>query len=651
MAKRKPANEEDFGFEPIKKPSDSEDIGFTPEEAKAAESKMAKAAFPTAKTGTVPSEDFGFEPEDPNLTPVDAGEALQDAFTTLPQGVTTWADEIQAAAQATGKKALGNEVPWADIYEEDVANIRQKVGEARERSPWATTIGEMGAGAASSFIPGLKAITGAGKYSGGLEMIGRSAFEGLGTAEDKMGVDGLVQAGLGAALGTGGALASGALKRVSTEDPNVIRANVLGARTSEFKEVGIKDREEIAKKLNELGFFKKDKLEFDVDKMKFVSKGKSLENLQKPTRKILVERLKNAEDKIKLKKEAILGGKVNTPVDLDKIQEKLLDAADEFATKGLGSEEKFAQAEAVKNVIVKDIENEMERLGVDIPTVGVLEEVKNKISNELESIGKNPLLAKIPESADIYKRMYGTINDYLRDKLKLTSYTDLNKTQSMMITAKIDLLKAMAAEDATVAQAGWGGWFNKVLNETLGTPEAGLGMARAAEIANYPVLKQMKNPLRIATEEAPFAAMRFLDPSIPMPSQQIPYRSPQSIGFSPMEIVKFKIPRTTQAVMENKDKVLAKLVQSGADPMIIDSITEGLNGSGEEISKVMPLLITQMPTLFENSKYKTYDGKFLDPSDSAKAADDISKREDLSSIERAKMINKINKRNEVPEGL
>jgi hypothetical protein len=59
----------------------------------------------------------------------------------------------------------------------------------------------------------------------------------------------------------------------------------------------------------------------------------------------------------------------------------------------------------------------------------------------------------------------------------------------------------------------------------------------------------------------------------------------------------------------------------------------------------------QLPQLFEKSKYKVFDGKFMDPNDRAKAADDISRRDDLDSIQRARMINKINKFGEVPEGL
>jgi hypothetical protein len=621
-------------------PAQEDDLGFVPLKKKKASSKGA--------------DDLGFVPlrpidEEPKSFLDESLETLGDVATTAPQGLTSWADEIQAAAQAGGKKAFGAEEPFEDIYEEDVAKIRQNVSKARARSPYATAATELGVGIGSAFIPGAGAVLGAGKFASAPAMIARGAFEGLGTAEDKASISGVTQTGIGAGLGAAGSLVSGALKKVSTANPAEIRANVLGARTSEFKEVGSRDRTQIAEFLNDLGLFKNDKMDFDVTKMKFVSKGKSLENLEKPTKKVLLDRLDDASNKIKSQKEAILGNRLETPINYDKLQENLLDSIDDFSGKGSGGPKRFSNAEAIKNEILTDIENEMDRLGIDYPTVGILEEAKNRISNELTAIGKDPLLARVPESADIYKRMYGTINDYLKAALKDTKYSDLNSAQSKMLVAKTDLLSSIASEEARTAQAGWGGWGNKLLNETLGTPESGLGMAKVADFMNLPGLKQMKTPARLITEEAPFSAIRYSDPSARGGSYQS--RSPQSIGFSQKDIINFKIPRNTQAVMENKDMVLAKLVQKGADPMVIDAVAEGLNGSGDDIANVMPLLVTQMPTLFEKAKYSTFDGKFLDPNDRAKAADDISKRDDMNSIQRAKMINKINKSGEVPEGL
>ncbi len=128
-------------------------------------------------------------------------------------------------------------------------------------------------------------------------------------------------------------------------------------------------------------------------------------------------------------------------------------------------------------------------------------------------------------------------------------------------------------------------------------------------------------------------------------------REPQSVGFTPRQLINYKIPRSTQGILEQKDKVIAKLAQEGAPSEMIDTVAQALNGDPEDVSNLAPVLLMQLPQLFEKSKYKVFDGKFLDPNDKAKAADDISKREDLDSIQRARMINRINKFGEVPEGL
>lgn len=128
-------------------------------------------------------------------------------------------------------------------------------------------------------------------------------------------------------------------------------------------------------------------------------------------------------------------------------------------------------------------------------------------------------------------------------------------------------------------------------------------------------------------------------------------REPQSIGISPRQLINYRLPRSTQGLLEQKDKVIAKLVQSEAPSEMIDIVAQALNGDPEDLSSIAPLLMSQFSTLFEKSKYKVFDGKFIDPNDKARAADDISRRDDLDSIQRAKMINKINKFGEVPEGL
>jgi hypothetical protein len=128
-------------------------------------------------------------------------------------------------------------------------------------------------------------------------------------------------------------------------------------------------------------------------------------------------------------------------------------------------------------------------------------------------------------------------------------------------------------------------------------------------------------------------------------------REPQSVELTPKDLIKYRIPRSTQGILENKEKVLAKLSQQGVPKEMIHTVAQAMNGEPDDLSNVASIMVSQFPDLFEKSRYMIFDGKFLNPNDKAKAADDISKRDNLDSIQRAKMISKINKTGEVPEGL
>jgi hypothetical protein len=593
-------------------------------------------------------------------------ETALDMATVIPQGVTTWADEAQAGIQAAVKAPL-EERSFQEIYDQDVADIRNRISLARERSPWATTATEMGTGIATSFVPGA----GAGKLGSALGTVGRAAIEGLGTAEDKMSMEGLVQTGIGAGLGAGGALVSGGLKKVTTGDANKIRANVLGARTSEFKEIGIKEREKIADELNKMGLFKNVKVDFDVNQGKFVPKGKSLENLEKPARDKIKDRLDSALEKIQSEKIRVLGRHLNDPVDLAVIEDELEKVAQAYASKGTGMKGRLADAQAIKDTILEDIAEEMQAKGMTDATIELLENAKLRLSEDVGNYGRNPLLQKTPENARIYQSMYSTINKNLRASVGNNKYAQFNDMQQKMLTAKSDLAKALASEEAQRTQAGWGGMFNKIANETLGSPEAGLGIARGAEISNMPGLKQLKTPARLGVAEAPFQAMRFLDPSIPS-TPEIPMapeessagynfsgvkpafsgphprdmkRNPQSVGLdmTPMEVAKARLPRTTEGLLQNKELVIAKLAVNGVPDEMIDTVTQALNEDPESLDSIAAMVAMQFPSIFAKSKYNMFDGKILDPQERAKAADETSKRDDMDSLKKAKIINELNK--------
>jgi hypothetical protein len=606
--------------------------------------KKSKKMSIEEEIGFVPAseQELGFVED----TPTSVSETISDIAVTAPQGITTWADELQAAGSAILQAGGGRRKPVEDIYSEEIGPIRQKISEARERSPMATFAGEVATGIGSAFLP----VLGAGKLAtsaGG--MIARGALEGLGTAEDKASMEGLTQAGIGAGMGGLSAGMSGVLKKATTVEPNVLRANVLGARTVEMKEVGRRSREVIAKKMKDLGMFSPNKVKFDIKEEKFipVSKLRSLESLEKPTQDKLLQRAESAIDDIQEEKMKLLGNYVSKPIDVEDLTSTLDEAAKEWSKKGSGIAERYTQASGLKDIIVNDILSQVK--DANVPTIGDLELAKIRLGKDTKNWGSNALVKNIPDIDDLYMTMYSTINKKLRGMIPDPKYSKFNDMQSDFLTVATDLTKAIASSNVTKPTFRSEGLMSRAMSALGSGEETTLGAANLAEFLQGPMASKAVTGARVLTQESPYAGIRYLDPSIPLLRDRV--REPQSVGFTPRQLINYKIPRSTQGILEQKDKVIAKLAQEGAPSEMIDTVAQALNGDPEDVSNLAPVLLMQLPQLFEKSKYKVFDGKFLDPNDKAKAADDISKREDLDSIQRARMINRINKFGEVPEGL
>jgi hypothetical protein len=594
-------------------------------------------------------EDLGFEPVEESelgFEPVesDSIQTMKDVVTTAPQGVTTWADELQAGAEAILRMGGGERKTYEEIYDPRIKELRQGIAEARERSPWATMTGEMAAGIGSAFIPG----TALGKFGGVGGMALRGAAEGIGAAETMDPEDILIPGGMGGIAGGAGALATKGIKTLTTQSPERIRAGVLGARTTQFKEIGQKEREALAKEFSDMGLFQKTKAIFDAKAGKWVPKGSTLENVEKPTREKLLERIENAFETTQQEKRNLFPQIMQRPVSNKvRLMSKIDETINNWAKKRSGMAKRRDVAQKEIDDILSDLQEEIDSSPTKIMTVEMLENAKQRLDRDVGKYGTDPLLGKVNDLDELYKDLYKSINDSIKFEVQNPDYEKLNSIQSKLYTAKSDLRSAMAAEPSSFNIADVSSWFK--------SPETQLDIARAAEISQTPGLKQGLGVLRPVTSEAPFQAIRFFDPSIPRIQEQ--NRTPQSLMLSPRELLNYKIPRSTQGILEQKDKVIAKLAQSGVAPEMIDAVAHALNSGPNKAKNIAMFLLNQseinenLSDLFEDSQYKVFDGKFLDPNDKAKAADEISKRDDLDSIQRAKMINRINKFNEVPEGL
>lgn len=692
--KGKPKFEDTVALDEEGKPSFDETIPLGEE--------VPMPAMEAAMEFDYPTDNVVSEPEYSD-TPMDT---LSDIAVSAPQGITTWADEAQAGLQAGAKVVGGQKDPFLSIYESELKPIRERLDLARKRSPYASAASELGTGIAASFVPGI----GAGKMTQSLaRAVGRGIFEGVGATEDKTDPTQLTVGTIGG--GAGGAVAHGlgsAVQKFVGYNPNKTRASVMGAGASEFKEIGLKDRAAIAKELKDLGLFGSVQKEWDMAKNKFIEKGKSLKYIQKPVKETLFNRLDEATEKIQKEKIKVIGKNKNNIISIDSLEQKLDDVAKEFAgpTSGVGRSARYKEASQVKEELLNDLLKNWEEtskwngqtsMGI---TVENLENLKMSLKNEVGKYGKNPLLAKTPNTSILYQDYYTAINAELRELVKDPKYAQYNDLQNKFLTAQADLANAIGAEEGAkkglrlpkgVIQTAW--------DKTLGSENSRLFGADVKDIADkFGATKAAQYVGRPVSEEIPYQGIRsgsqFLNQKPPMeemsqepgideqmiqdmeevsrnPSGEFDFGNvrpafPAAWGLpadnnkkpmrpnlmiNPKEIIKYRIPLNSKAILADKDRVLAKLVQNGVPDEMVDTFSQALNEDPDAISKAMPLIFTQFPTIFERSKYKVFDGKFIDPNDKAKAADDISKRDDLNSIQRAKMINKINKTGEMPEGL
>lgn len=610
-------------------------------------------------------------------------ETMSDMVVSAPQGITSWADEIQAGVQALGTyPELANPAafegmpqeegkPFLERVEDEAIPIRERLALARKRSPWASAGTEVGTGIATSFVP----LLGAGKAAslGGAAV--RGAVEGLGTSNDKLSTEGAINTGIGAAFGAGGNLLAKGIGKLVTASPNKLRASAMGAGATQFKETGIKSREKIAKSLNETGLFHPTKVDYDVATGKFVPLKKSLDNLEPAGKEKYLTRLEEASEKIDDAKKELLAKIGPVPIDIDEVEEELAKAAKEYAKEGTGFKKRLQDANTLLRNIIDDIMEHTDD-SLQTPTIADLEAAKKRIGKDVGKYGRNPLLAETPDTQELFQTYYRKVNEYLRKVVGDNKYSQYNDTQQKMLTVQGDLLGAIAAESG-IARSGSlpRNYAQRFLDKTIMSDDMKLMAASAKEgmdkLKITPALKYGAIPL---AGEAGFEGIRQLDPSIPQyiqrPEEQsnapagferpkplpssvykmFPNLAPKSTMITPRQMIDYKIPRSTQGILDNKEMVIGKLQQNNVPDELVATIAQALDNDHEAVANIAPLVIQQFPNIFERSKYQVFDG-IIAPTDRAKAADAISKREDMNSIQRAKAIDGINKSGKFPQEL
>lgn len=533
------------------------------------------------------------------------------------QGATlSFADEIAGGLSAAWQKASGDKRPYSEIYKEVRDAVRGKTSEAREQSPVTSFVAE---------------ILGSAPYGGSGIMRRAATGAAIGAGEAKEVEDVPSMSAIGGALG---GTSEAITKAVGSmfKDPNILRARYTGATPKEFERVGLLgDPEKSAEFLDKTGFFKNKSAEFSPEKMSFVPTKKG----GFPSRQEALKRAKDAINKLgeyiqsKISKKSpdfVIEGVPSEGVYSweDFIgDESLLDDVNNYLSKVYGQKEANAAAEKTMNKFLEEIG--------EGSTLSDIQRIKqNLMASIAEGYKKqDPDLVDLNMKKIIANRLKNFITEQMGEEGADIAHA--NEIMHNLFNVKTTLSKKVSAEKAGMNRSnipafGQIGYKVQRGMEILGGGEKGLlSRARGAEIIDS-IPEGIKRPARMT----PLQIIKGAEEDYG--------REPQSI---PESIVRTPLPRDTDRILEGKDFVLAKAAQQA--PEMFDHVREVLENNPEVLPDILPGLVNGFPQLFERDQYNRVDGKIIDPAMREKARKDTMMREDLSKIEKAIIINELNK--------
>ena len=587
-----------------------------------------------------------------------AASTMLDALKVGGHGASLGFSDEAIAGLKTGSLESPEYINERNTLRNEMEKSRQNVGLA---SPIVEAAGSMiptiAAGAAAPAIKAAPFIT---------EMVS-AGLQGAGEAPEKENIPESMGWSMGV-QGASEALGKG-IKSAFFNDPTKILSKSVGAKGVQVKVPGEKSIQSSVSRLNNAGFFKQGAATVDPSKQVWKRSATNLKELFQPQN--LDSLYKRTTDSMSLLKDANNKLIANKTIPFNDFDRALKWGMQEMSydPEGFDLASRAILAEDVVDTIKKDmIAKKMLVPGRPVSAVGV-EEAKKSLDKHVGSPAfkkKAEDLGINPEALVLFR---GEL-DKLVDKVGGPQYKKNNDLMSDLYNVKDAIETKLNREyiDTGSGLVDNRDWKTKILE---GISPTSVDIARSDIAKGGPVLDTTgkilkRTPMEMMTEEKAgyevsptnsgnglFKNTRQAFPFGASPESQVkglPGRMPQSILPSPREMVNYRIPRTTQGILENKDKVLAKLIQNGVPHDMVDTIDQALNEDQESVANIAPLILQQFPTIFERSKYQVFDGIIAGP-DRAKAADAVSKMDNLNSIQRAKAIDGINKSGKMPEEL
>lgn len=537
---------------------------------------------------------------------------------------------LQGATLNLADEAVGLVSPSA------AQSMREAYATAKERSPIASPIGEIGGAIVS---PVSKIAPG---FSGPLRAAAEGVVAGMGAAdEDKFKSEGIIRAGVSGAAGAGMSMIGNVAKGLLPRSADTARAKVTGAGSRAFSEIGVKNRENIAKELADSGFYSSRKVSYDPVNMKFAPSSQSkftLDEMQSPVPERLLSRAQEGINSIQEAKKVFLDS--NRVVPTSRIETALDMAIEDYAKKNPRYFKAVDQASALKQDLIDTLKAKSIETGQPIG-VKDLDELKSSLY-QYTSYGKEA--DALPDSDLLYQNMARNLKDLVNDSVKDPAFKRMNEFQGKLLTVSGDLSSKIASLKGTGAKAPGRidpyRVFERSLFESIGGDAAALQGATIREAVDK-VPFMLRATGAEAAQQAPGVIIRQQ-----LNDEQIPSAGPQAsiprrLQNLPMELIKTPLPRSTEELMKNKNFVLAKIAQEA--PSMFGAIKDVMENQPDKLPALASMAAQQVPQLFEADKYNSFDGVIMDPKMKIMAMDDVRGNDSLSSIEKAKMFKKIQK--------
>lgn len=516
-------------------------------------------------------------------------------------------------------------------YTEARDEARGKISDARGRQGLWGDVAEMGGSMVTSVaVPALRG----GSF---IKELGLAALQGAGEADEMEDVPGqALKSGLMSAGSQ--AVVKGAAHKMFGE-PSKILANTSGARGINYDKAGdIVDKkpDEIAKRLDSIGFFKMGDRRFDPNTKSFIlnsgpgGQGKLEAAIKPASLDTYMERVEKANQALGQQNAQLLRGK---RIPINEVDDVLIDTAFDFIPEGSGVADRAKAAVDIVQEIVSDLRSRGAIRNGRIEAAEI-QKVKQFLQHKVHKSYQNQGLSDITNDGLEGRRTYATKLDQLLDKYGGAEYAKNNDLMRDLFSQKEFLHKKSARMSGESISGA------KLVRPTL--------MDHAADVLDNPMVgvgrARVGQALETGTGKASMDAITRLPVEVINNREQSPggnWRKPQSTPNIPEELIRTPLPRTTKGLMDNKVFVLAKIAQMAPD--MLEAVKDTYAHDPEMLGQLAPVIAQRMPHFFERDKYNRFDGRIMNEADKQKAIKDTLGDTRLSTIEQAKIITRLNK--------